>query len=92
MGISAAFGFLAAVVLYELMFLTFARATPGMRYAQIALTTLSNEPPSREQRQRRLAVMALSVLPVGLGLLWSRFDEERLCWHDLLSQTYLKCI
>ena len=90
MGISAAFGFLAAVVLYELMFLTFARATPGMRYAQIALTTLSNEQPSREQRQRRLAVMALSVLPVGLGLLWSLFDEERLCWHDRLSQTYLK--
>jgi len=92
MGISAAFGFLAAVVLYELMFLTFARATPGMRYAQIALTTLGNEQPSREQRQRRLAVMALSVLPVGLGLLWSLFDEERLCWHDRLSQTYLKCI
>jgi hypothetical protein len=61
-----------------------------MRYAQIALTTLSNEQPSREQRQRRLAVMALSVLPVGLGLLWSLFDEERLCWHDRLSQTYLK--
>ena len=91
MAISAAFGFLAAAVLYELMFLTLARATPGMRYAQIALTTFGNEQPSREQRQRRLAVMALSVLPVGLGLLWSLFDEERLCWHDRLSQTYLRC-
>ena len=91
MGISAVFGFMAAAVLYELMFLTLARATPGMRYAQIALTTFGNEQPSREQRQRRLAVMPLSVLPVGLGLLWSLFDEERLCWHDRLSQTYLKC-
>ncbi|MGH9590001.1 MAG: RDD family protein [Terracidiphilus sp.] len=91
MGTSALFGFLAAAVLYELMFLTLARATPGMRYAHIALTTFGNEQPSREQRQRRLAVTALSVLPVGLGLLWSLFDEERLCWHDRLSQTYLKC-
>lgn len=91
MGISAVFGFMAAAILYELMFLTLARATPGMRYAQIALATFGNEQPSREQRQRRLATMALSVLPVGLGLLWSLFDEERLCWHDRLSQTYLKC-
>lgn len=90
MGTSALFGFLVAAVLYELMFLTLARATPGMKYAHIALTTFGNEQPSREQRQRRLAVMALSVLPVGLGLLWSLFDEERLCWHDRLSQTYLK--
>jgi uncharacterized RDD family membrane protein YckC len=91
LGISTLFGFVAAAVLYELLFLTLAKATPGMKYAQIALATFSNQPPSREQRQRRLAVMALSVLPVGLGLLWSLFDEERLCWHDRLSQTYLKC-
>lgn len=91
MGISAMFGFVAAAILYELMFLTLAQSTPGMKYAQIVLTTFGNQQPTREQRQRRLAVMALSVLPVGLGLLWSLFDEERLCWHDRLSQTYLKC-
>lgn len=91
MGISAVFGFVAAAVLYELMFLTLARSTPGMKYAQIVLTTFGNQQPTREQRQKRLAVTALSVLPVGLGLLWSLFDEERLCWHDRLSQTYLKC-
>lgn len=91
MGISAVFGFVAAAILYELMFLTLARATPGMKYAHIALATFANQQPTREQRQRRLAVTALSVLPVGLGLLWSLFDEERLCWHDRLSQTYLRC-
>lgn len=91
MGIAAVFGFMAAAILYELLFLTLSRATPGMRYAQIALTTFGNERPSREQRQKRLATMSLSVLPVGLGLLWSLFDDERLCWHDRLSQTYLKC-
>lgn len=90
MGMGALGAFLAAAVLYELLFFTLAHATPGMRYAHIGLWTFANERPTREQRWRRLRATALSVLPVGLGLLWSLFDEERLCWHDRLSQTYLK--
>ena len=34
--------------------------------------------------------MLLSVLPAGLGLAWALFDENHLCWHDRLSQTYLR--
>jgi uncharacterized RDD family membrane protein YckC len=29
-------------------------------------------------------------LPVGVGMLWSIFDEDRLSWHDRLSGTYLR--
>jgi uncharacterized RDD family membrane protein YckC len=83
--------YVAVAVLYELLFLSLAQATPGMRYAHIGLWTLANQRPTRDQRWCRLAATALSVLPVGLGLLWSLFDEQRLCWHDRLSQTYLKC-
>jgi hypothetical protein len=90
MAMGAAATFVAATVFYELLFFTLAHATPGMRYAHIGLWTFANEQPTREQRWRRLAATALSVLPVGLGLVWSLFDEERLCWHDRLSQTYLK--
>lgn len=90
----AAFGgvaaFVAATLMYDLLFFSLAHATPGMRYACIGLWTFGNERPTREQRWRRLGAMALSVLPAGLGLVWSLFDEERLCWHDRLSQTYLK--
>ena len=34
--------------------------------------------------------LPLSVLPVGLGLAWALFDDNRLTWHDRLSQTYLR--
>jgi hypothetical protein len=27
---------------------------------------------------------------MGLGLAWAIFDENHLCWHDRLSQTYLR--
>jgi hypothetical protein len=27
---------------------------------------------------------------VGLGLVWSVFDEDHLSWHDRISQTYLR--
>jgi len=30
----------------------------------------------------------LSILPLGLGLAWALFDEDRLTWHDRLSGTY----
>lgn len=90
MAMGAMATFVAATVLYEVLFFTLAHATPGMRYAHIGLWTFANEQPTREQRLRRLWTTALSVLPVGLGLLWSLFDEERLCWHDRLSQTYLR--
>jgi hypothetical protein len=32
--------------------------------------------------------MLLSILPVGLGLVWSLFDDDHLSWHDRYSQTY----
>ena len=75
---------------YETLFHGAAEATPGMIYAGIALSTLSDEAPSRRQRLRRLAVLPLSVLPLGLGLAWALFDESQLTWHDRLSGTYLR--
>jgi uncharacterized RDD family membrane protein YckC len=83
-------GLLVVTGLYLGLFFTLAKATPGMKYACVSLCTFQDERPTRKQRLRRLGTMALSVLPLGLGLLWSLFDEERLCWHDRLSQTYLR--
>ena len=28
------------------------------------------------------------LLPLGLGLLWSLLDDDRLCWHDRISRMY----
>ena len=88
--IGATAALLVVAALYHALFFTLARATPGMKYARIRLSTLDGELPTREQRSRRLAALLLSVLPVGLGLVWAVFDEDHLSWHDRLSQTYLR--
>lgn len=90
MEFGAAFALLLAGALYLTVFLTFFGATPGMRYARVSLCTLEGQVPVRRQRCARLAAMVLSVLPVGIGIIWSIFDEDHLAWHDRLSQTYLR--
>jgi uncharacterized RDD family membrane protein YckC len=78
--------------LYQALFYGLSMETPGMKYAQISLCTLDGETPTRARRLRRLAAMLLSVLPLGLGVMWSIFDEDHLSWHDRLSGTYLRKI
>lgn len=79
-----------AGLLYQAFFLMVMHATPGMMYAGIGLCTFDDEQPSRAQMRDRLIAMLVSLLPVGLGLAWSAFDEEHLSWHDRLSRTYLR--
>lgn len=88
--LGAAFLLLAGGALYLAGFLTFGKATPGMKYAHVRLCTLEGAAPTRRQRNARLVAMLLSVLPVGLGIAWAIFDEDHLTWHDRLSQTYLR--
>lgn len=76
--------------LYHFLFYAFSKSTPGMRYAGVSLCTFEGMNPTRAQRFGRLAAMLLSVVPLGLGLMWAIFDEDRLTWHDRLSQTYLR--
>ena len=75
-------------MLYLLLFFTFTDATPGMRYARIALCTFNDENPTRSAMRRRLLATALSVVPMGLGLVWAALDDDRLGWHDRISRTY----
>jgi hypothetical protein len=77
-------------VLYECLFLMYVKCTPGMRYAELSLCTFDDEYPTREQMKARLAAMLLSLLPMGLGMLWAIFDEDNMSWHDRHSRTYLR--
>jgi len=88
--LSSVLALLAIGAAYQTLFFTVAKATPGMRYAGIGLSTLDGFSPSRAQRCGRLMALPLSVLPLGLGLAWALFDESRLTWHDRLSRTYLR--
>ena len=87
---SAALALLAIGVAYHTFFMTMARATPGMKYAGIELNTFSGYTTSRWQRFGRLLAMLLSILPMGLGVVWALFDDGHLTWHDRLSKTYLR--
>jgi uncharacterized RDD family membrane protein YckC len=82
-------GLLLVAAMYEAFFFTLGRATPGMKYAKIRLATFDGQVPPRAQRCRRLVALLVSVLPVGLGVAWSLFDEDHLSWHDRLSRTYV---
>ncbi len=75
-------------LLYQLLFFTFSDATPGMRYARIALCTFTDENPTRAAMRRRIFATLLSAFPLGLGLLWAFIDEDTLGWHDRISRMY----
>jgi RDD family len=86
--ISAAGSFLLLFLLYRTLFFTLADATPGMRYARIALCTFSDENPTRSAMRRRTWALLLSACPLGMGFLWACLDDDRLGWHDRISRMY----
>ena len=83
-------GLVLFALLYTLLFYMLGEGTPGMHYAHLRLATFDGRRTSRKDRLVRMAGLLLSVLPLGLGLLWTLFDEEHLCWHDRWSKTYLR--
>jgi uncharacterized RDD family membrane protein YckC len=87
---SALSGLFLAGLLYLTIFLILDEATPGMRCSGLSLYTLDGQIPTRSQRFIRLGALLLSMLPVGLGVVWMLFDDDHLCWHDRISKTYLR--
>lgn len=85
---AASASLLAMWLLYQYLFFWFSAATPGMRYAKIALCTFDDENPSRHAMRLRIVGLLLSAMPLGLGFLWIFFDEDGLSWHDRITQTY----
>jgi len=75
-------------VLYQWLFFSYLDATPGMRYARIALCTFDDENPARKAMRFRVGALLLSAMPLGLGFLWAFFDEDHLSWHDRITRTY----
>jgi uncharacterized RDD family membrane protein YckC len=76
------------VVLYQMLFFTLNEATPGMRAMRLAFCTFSESNPTRKAMRLRLLSTALAACPLGLGLLWTALDSDRLGWHDRMSRMY----
>ena len=76
--------------IYQLLFFSFSEQTPGMRYARLGLCTFADGNPTRAAMRRRILAQLVAVSPLGLGLLWTLVDDERLGWHDRISRMYLR--
>lgn len=77
-------------LVFQYMFLIHGHGTPGMRMAQLELCTFEGKPASLLARQCRALASALSGFSAGLGYAWALVDEDRLGWHDRISQTHLR--
>jgi uncharacterized RDD family membrane protein YckC len=75
---------------YHYLFFVYGGATPGMNTAQLEFADFERNFPSHQARASRAASLLLSCLSLGLGFAWALVDEDSLCWHDRISQTYLK--
>lgn len=73
---------------YQYLFLVYLGRTPGMTATHVRLQTFKGLFPNFRQRQLRVLGLYLSVLPLGMGVLWYFVDAESLCWHDRISQTF----
>lgn len=76
-------------IAYEYLFLVHGAATPGMRMFKLRLVNFSGETAQRTQRRNRSVALVISGLSLFAGFLWAFADEDTLCWHDRMSQTYL---
>lgn len=64
------------------------QATPGkMAISARIVDAKTGLPPSRGQLVGRYCAYYLSLLPLGLGMLWVAFDSKKRGWHDLLAGT-----
>ena len=73
---------------YQYLFLLYAGRTPGMSMRSIHLRTFDGREPEWEQRRSRACFMFVSFAAAALGFLWALVDEDALCWHDRISQTF----
>ncbi len=86
--LAAAATFIVLAFAYQFLFFTLSDATPGMRYARIGLCSFADDNPTRADMRKRIFALVLSSAPLGLGLLWSLLDDDRLGWHDRISRMY----
>jgi len=86
MTLGAAFGLVS--LFYGMVWSIAGTETIGMRTMGLHLITFDGFPVDGRARGLRMFSTWLSFLSGGLGLLWAIADEERLTWHDHISNTF----
>lgn len=78
---------LVVIAAYYIYFWTGGRQSLGMRSWRTLLLRADGSELGWTDALRRLAFAALTLLPLGAGLLWVLFDRDGLAWYDRLSGT-----
>jgi uncharacterized RDD family membrane protein YckC len=74
---------------YQYLLLVYAGKTLGLKVAGLRLSRFDGTSVPRELRRWRVLASVLSGLSLGLGYAWCFLDEDRLCWHDRITHTYM---
>ena len=73
---------------YRLIWIVSKQDSIGMELARIRLVDFDGNRPRTGARYHRLIGSLISMLPIGLGLLWAFVDEDGLMWQDHISSTF----
>jgi len=74
---------------YQYLLLVYSGTTPGLKLAKLELHRFDGGPVALRIRRWRVLTSVLSGLSLGLGYAWCFLDEDRLCWHDRITRTYM---
>ena len=86
---SAAICILLLLGIYYGLSLSLSLSTPGMQASGLQLRTFDGQAPSRARLRWRATATVLSFAALGMGFAWALIDDDRLCWHDRITHTYL---
>ena len=79
--------FLLIYFLYSIFFLASSNQTLGMMITDLRVVGSDERRPLMRQLVGRCFGFLLSFFGLGIGLLWSLFNRESLCFHDRISHT-----
>jgi uncharacterized RDD family membrane protein YckC len=74
---------------YFALFTVFGGSTPGMMVQGLRVIGFSGETPTSRQMAMRSLGYLISAGACFLGFLWALWDDQKLCWQDRISHTYL---
>ncbi|MBV9669571.1 MAG: RDD family protein [Acidobacteriales bacterium] len=74
--------------IYQILFLTYAGTTPGLRAMRLGISGYDDQVPSVQRRLYRAVSLVLTTMSLGIGFAWAVFDEDRLGWHDRMTRTF----
>jgi uncharacterized RDD family membrane protein YckC len=76
-------------ITYQYLLLVFTGTTPGLKLARLRLSRFDGSAVPVRIRRWRVLASVLSGFSLALGYAWCFLDEDRLCWHDRITRTYM---